>query len=176
MEALQDEGIKKALRERISRERVGIEVEKMFGGQSSALALSSLRVDPTADLGLFCAEPVSFDRQERPPLYPTHRLPLHLLLHRLPPRIFRHHSLTFLARPSTYSPFHRTHPRPDPPRHLLLYSSRDPPGPARGEGEEGAVAAVLGGVCEPVQGVDGQAGENGDLGGGDDCEGGVEGQ
>ena len=33
VEALKDEEIKKALRERISRERVGIEVEKMFGGQ-----------------------------------------------------------------------------------------------------------------------------------------------
>lgn len=32
--ALQDERLRKALRERISRERVGIEVEKMFARES----------------------------------------------------------------------------------------------------------------------------------------------
>jgi tRNA nucleotidyltransferase (CCA-adding enzyme) len=31
--AVKDADIKKSLRERISRERVGIEIEKMFGGQ-----------------------------------------------------------------------------------------------------------------------------------------------
>lgn len=46
VEALKDEEIKKALRERISRERVGIEVEKMFGGQSNPRVSSSSADSP----------------------------------------------------------------------------------------------------------------------------------